>query len=430
MSDESLFSAYRRRVAGFSKNARLFTIASTAAAVAGSLYSLLFNLYLLAVGYSTGFLGLLVSLSSVASVVFAVPAGRLATVMGHRRLMLVAAAATAVVMLAQVQWPSPAVLVVGTILAAMENTALSVVGGPFMTENSTSEERAHLFTIQGALGMASGVAGNILGGALPVVIAALTGWRPQDPQALRYAMLGGILVLFVPVLWPLWEISETNNREQETRLYVTPSPAGEDGKKGVGQVIGHALGLVQPVLVFKLALPSLVTSLGAGLIVPFFNVFYQHLGGEPGTIGLIFAAQSVLTAAAYLVAPVLAARWGKVHMVSYVQVASVPFLLAMALATGLWWAAGWGLIRNALMNMANPISSTFSMEILDPQERAAANGVFTIAWSLGWAVASPIAGLLMETVSYRAAYWPAAVLYLAGAAINLWFFGHYDRLHA
>ena len=426
MSDESLLSAYRRRISGFSKNARLFTIASTAAAVAGSLYSLLFNLYLLAVGYSTGFLGLLVSLSSIASVVFAVPVGRLATVMGHRRLMLVAAAATAVVMLAQVMWPSPAVLIVGTILAAMENTALSVVGGPFMTENSTPEERAHLFTIQGALGMASGVAGNILGGALPVVIAAVTGWRPQDPQALKYAMLGGILVLFVPVLWPLWEIRATT--EKETGVYAAPGPAAEDGKKGIGNVLGRALGLVQPVLVFKLALPSLVTSLGAGLIVPFFNVFYQNLGGEPGTIGLIFAAQSVLTALAYLVAPVLAARWGKVHMVSYVQVASVPFLLAMALAPGLWWAAGWGLIRNALMNMANPISSTFSMEILAPQERAAANGVFTIAWSLGWAVASPIAGLLMETVSYRASYWPAAVLYLAGAAINLWFFGHYDRL--
>ena len=456
----SFFTRYYHRISGFSRNARLFIIASTTEWVAASLFGLLFNLYLLALGYTTGFLGLLISLSSVASVVFALPIGRIAAVVGHRRVMLGTGVLTAAVMVAQVEWPVPLILVTGTILAAAQGTALSVVGGPFMTDNSTPEERPHLFTIQGALGMASGVAGNALGGALPVLIAAATGWRPQDALVLKYALLAGMSVLFVPVIWPLLAIREPAHVSAPGIPAVTPSgmaaaraagttattasgteqgkapaargntPARErDAATGSGPiaVLGRILGLEQPTLVFKLAVPALITSLGAGLIVPFFNVFYKHLGGEPGTIGLIFSVQSIVTALAYLVAPVLAARWGKVHMVSYVQAASVPFLLAMALSPGLWWAAGWGLVRNVLMNMANPISSTFSMEVLKPGERAAANGLFTVAWSLGWALASPVAGLLMESISYRAPYLPAAVLYLAGAGVNLYLFGHYDH---
>ena len=117
-----------------------------------------------------------------------------------------------------------------------------------------------------------------------------------------------------------------------------------------------ALSAKNPGLLGKLILPSLVISVGAGMVMPFMNVFFRNVHSQSDTaIGVIFAWGSLAMGIGLVVAPALAERFGKIQVVTATQALSIPFLALLGFAPWFEVSVVAYYIRLTLMNMSGQI---------------------------------------------------------------------------
>lgn len=399
---------YLHSIKSFSANARLFLLASFAGALYHSVFSVLGNLYILRAGLTETFLGTMISAASFASVFFALPAGLLSDRIGRRKALVLAACIAAAMQLVIILFPSAIVILVATFLGGAASAMMMVSGSPFLAENSTREERAHLFSISSASYTVSGIGGSFLGGALPLLWARTLHSTPASLVVYRATLLTAFFILVSAVI-PYFLIKE----KPVVRTSVSPR---------------FSFRLARPRLIGCFVIPELFMGLGAGLVIPFLNVYFSnHLGANATQIGLIFSVMSLITTIGVLGAPFLGRKYGKVGATVLTRLLSVPLLIVIAMASNLWFAASAAWLRSALMNMSNPLVGSFTMEVLEPSERATVSSILGMTWNLGWGISARLAGHIMKTYSYSLPYYFTAVLYTLSAITFYYFFAHREQ---
>jgi MFS family permease len=407
-------------VRGFSPTARLYLWSSGLTALAQGVTGVVMNLYLVRMGLGESFLGALASYSSLAAALFALPAGRASDRYGRRLALLASGVVGVAATVAQVVRPVAGVLVPATFIAGATFAVAMVSGGPLLVEASGDRDRTHLFGFHSALTLGLMVVGNSTGGYLPKFFGALYGVRTDAAVALRATLYMG-LALYLLALIPLLSMRETPRREA-TPQTVRVTAAG-------GRRRGPAwLALSDPDLVRKLLLPQALVALGAGLIVPLQNVFMdRYLRASPAQIGVVFGLTSAATGIGSLAAPLLARRLGKIRAVTTCQLASLPFMALMGVTSrfGLYSAAS--LVRSSLMNLAGPLISSFSLEVVRSGERATVSSLINMFWSLGWAVSAWAGGWVMQNVSYPLPYGLALIFYAPSILLFYHYFKNYEK---
>jgi len=400
---------YVQRVKSFSRNARLFLIAGFVGALYHSVYGVIGNLYILQAGHGESFLGLMFSVSSLASVIFSVPAGLFSDHFGRRRSLLGAALVAAFAQVAIVLWPTAEIIVASTLVGGAAGAVMMVSSSPFLVENSNKEERSHLFSVNSAIWTVSGIVGSFLGGALPMLSARVLGVPLASLEAYRAALLLSAIFLAISIV-PYYLVGEERRieRPEGSRKRIFHFPDGR--------------------LCFHLLLPEFLMSFGAGLIIPFLNVYFsRHLRASVAEIGVVFSVTSLTTTIAVLGAPILGAKYGKVRATTLTRLLSVPMLLVIALTTNLWVASVAAWIRSALMNMSQPLVGSLHMEVLGAKERATMSSLLSMIWALAWGLGASLGGHLMKTYSYSLPYFLTAVLYVLSALAFDYFLAPRER---
>jgi len=398
---------YFGRIKSFSLNARLFLIASFAGALYHSVFGVLGNLYILQTGLTETFLGTMISATSFASVLFGLPAGLLSDRIGRRRALVLAACVAAAMQFLIILFPSAVVILIATFLGGAASAVMMVSSSPFLAENSTREERAHLFSISSASYTVSGIGGSFLGGALPVLWAKTLQAGVDSAPVYRATLLTAFVLLATAII-PYFLI-------QDKRSVRT-------------QGTSFSLRLARPKLVGHLVVPELFMGLGAGLVIPFLNVYFaKQLEANASQIGFIFSIMSLVTTIGVLGAPLLGKKYGMVGATVLTRLLSVPLLIVIAMANNLWFAATAAWLRSALMNMSNPLVGSFTMEILEPSERATVSSILGMTWNLGWGISARLAGHIMKTYSYSLPYFFTAILYTISAITFYRFFANREQ---
>ena len=146
----------------------------------------------------------------------------------------------------------PNVILLDTVVGGAGSTLMMVSGSPFLTENSTKEERAHLFSVSMAMFTVSGIGGSFLGGSLPVLWGRIMSQPVDSAVVYRSTLLSAYMLLLLAVI-PYFLLKDT------------PRPKG--------QSMGKLMELKSPRLVVKLLIPELLTAFGAGLLSPFSTSF-------------------------------------------------------------------------------------------------------------------------------------------------------------
>jgi MFS family permease len=266
--------------------------------------------------------------------------------------------------------------------------AVSVVQIPFIAEHTRPDQRNEYFAIWSAIGFLTGLVAALAGGALaPAIAARLNLGSAAAPYQI---LLTGVAILGVLSLGTVWLL--TSDRPPADR-----TPAAGAGRFGIV--------ILDRRLFFRLLLPGFLTSLGAGQLIPFLNVFIENKFSLGLTeVNAIFAVTSLGTAAAILAQPALARRLGRIGSIVLVQAASIPFLVVLGFSPVLWTVVVALAVRNSLMNAGSPIFDAFAMERISPAERATLSAGMTLLWSLGWTIAPLYYGLLHAWLSFTAAF--------------------------
>jgi len=368
---------YYERIRAFQPNARYYLLNVIILGAAMGVFRLLFNFYVLSLGFDEALLGSLITTSSLAALLAALPVGYLADLLGRKSSLLLSTLLVGLSIGGMVLWPSEAVFYLMNILSGVAQSLGAVSMAPFMMENSSEQERTYLFSFNSGMQMVMASVGNWIGGFLPGWVASARGVTSTSSLAYGGALLIISLVAVLGVAPLLFLRTKKLNGAQ--RSVFTPLRYASQ----------------HPVLLGKLILPMLVTSIGAGLIMPFMNVFFRvvHRQSDP-VIGSLFAWGSLAMGIGLLLAPPLAERMGKIQFVVITQALSIPFLALLGFAPLFWLSAAAYYVRLALMNMSTPVYQTYVMEQVDESSRATVASLVSMAWNFGWAFSPSISGWL------------------------------------
>jgi MFS family permease len=404
----SAHDSYLQRWRQLRRPARLYLLHAALLTSSLAIIGLLFNLAVLALGFSLDFLGVLNTVSFATSAVLSVPLLWLITRVSLRLALLISALLQigSVALIAFV--PGATALLIAGGLAGAAAVLFQIGAPPLMMRQSDAATRDHLFSANAAILIGFAGFGSLIGGQLPGLAARLLGIAAESGLAYRAAVAVAGIGLLLSVL-PLLLLRDTAGVEETTELHTIP-PSWRDL-------------LRKPLPLIKLSLSPALISIGAALLIPYLNLFFKQRFAVPDArLGLIFAGLGLATALAALVGPALSARIGKIRTIVLTQALALPFLALMGATPLLGLAVGAALARSALFNMGAPLYDAFAMERTDEAARPVVIGIINGAYSIGYLFAPLISTQVQATYGFAPLFAITLICYALAVLAKYWFF--------
>jgi MFS family permease len=399
----------------FQRNARLYLISNALSGITTGILLVLYNLYLVSLGYHTDFIGIVLFVAAIGAGIAIFPAGVCVDRFGGKPVLIFSNLLIGAAGVGQILFRSPMPLLVSGFIAGIGGAFTIVVNAPFLSLNSTQDERSHLFSLNIVLGLVTTVLGSIIGGVLPLwfrgiswLMAPLPSWlawllaAQLDPRSYQLSLLfAGIIA--GPSLIPLFMLKNIHPTLAPTRSLVP------------FQHVSIRTILRSPILL--LVLVQALIGTGAGLFIPYFNIYFvQYLKASTALFGLLNGGATAITALLTLGAPWLARRIGKVNSIVLTQLSSIPLLVSLGLVPLLPLASTLYLFRQGLMDMSMGVLQVYSMEAAPEQYRGLANSSYQAAFYVPWALMAPLGGLLIAHFGYPAVFISGAICYILASA--------------
>ncbi len=342
--------------------------------------SVILVLYLTQVGLDESAIGVLLTLTLIGDAVISLWLTTSADRLGRRKTLFIGAAL---------------MIFAGVIFALTQNFVLliaaAIIGvispsggeiGPFLSIEQAAlahivpnEQRTRVFAWYNLVGSFATALGALLGGGLAQILQA-QGFAPLDSYraiVVGYAVFGGMLALMFS---RLSSQVETTHRVATTRI-------GLHRSRGI---------------VLKLSALFALDAFGGGFVVQSLLAYWFRVrfDVEPATLGAIFFAANILAGISALSAARIAARIGLINTMVVTHIPSNVLLMLVPLMPNLPLAILVLLARFSISQMDVPTRQSYTMAVVDPDERSAASGVTTIARSIGAALSPTLTGILLS----------------------------------
>jgi hypothetical protein len=180
-------------------------------------------------------------------------------------------------------------------------------------------------------------------------------------------------------------------------LFLNLSRAVEvtDNPSRAGRVLGlHRSHRV----VFKLSSLFALDAFAGGLIVQSMFAYWFHVrfGVEAGVLGSFFFGANILAGISALLAIRIAKAIGLINTMVFTHIPSNALLILLPFMPTLPLAIGLLLLRFSISQMDVPTRQSYTMAVVDPDERSASAGITAIARSVGASVSPMLTGLFFS----------------------------------
>ncbi len=349
--------------------------------------SVVLVLYLTQLGLSASQTGMLLTLTLVGDTLVSLFLTTRADRIGRRRMLTVGASLMAGAGLAFPVTNNFLFLTIAGTIGVISPSGNEV--GPFLPIEQAAlshvvpgRTRTSVFAWYTLAGSFATAIGSLFGGLLPsvlqgVAVAPVGGYRAV---VLLYAAVGIVLALLFTRLSSAAEV---------------PTPAEALPVKTFAGI--HRSRNV----VLKLSGLFALDAFAGGFVVQSFAAywFYLRFGVNPVTLGAIFFAANVFAGISALLASRLAARFGLVKTMVFTHLPSNILLILVPLMPTLPLAIAVLLVRFSISQMDVPTRQSYTMAIVQPEERSAASGVTGVAWTIGASIAPVFVGLMFARPS-------------------------------
>jgi MFS family permease len=351
-------------------------------------------LYLAAAGLDPGPIGILLALTLAGDTVISLLLTTHADRIGRRRTLVYGALLMAAAGIVFAVTPGGlgsvgfVVLLVAATLGVLSPSGAEV--GPFLpieqaslTEVTPAARRTQIYAWYNLTGSVATAVGALVAG---LVVAGLVGagWSELDAYRvilLSYTIRGLILVPIVRAVSPAVE--------------VPPVDATIAGRLGLHRSRG---------IVGRLAALFALDAFGGGLIIQSLLAFWFHerFGLSEAALGAIFFGANILAAVSALAAARIARRIGLINTMVFTHLPSNVLLILVPLMPTVELAILVLLARFSISQMDVPTRQSYTMAVVDPDERSAAAGVTGIARTTGAALSPLIAAPLFAVPALAA----------------------------
>ncbi|MCL2329943.1 MAG: MFS transporter [Phycisphaerae bacterium] len=353
-------------------------------------------LYLIELGVSEKGIGLLISLTLIGDTAISLWITTRADRMGRRRMLMMGAVlmilAGLIFGITDHYW----LLLFAAIIGVISPSGNEV--GPFLSIEQASlshivpdRDRTAVFAWYNLMGSLSTATGALVGGKV-VTLLPKRGWSElQSYQCVvfGYAALGILLVILFLLVTPKVECPS----DQRT---TAPMQLGLRKSKKV---------------VFKLSSLFALDAFGGGFILQSFVVYWfvVRFQADKETLGKVFFCANILAGVSALTAVALARRIGLITTMVVTHIPSNLLLILIPLMPNLPLAITVLLLRFSISQMDVPTRQSYTMAVVDPDERSAAAGITNVTRSAGAAISPSLVGMMQAMPSLF-----SAPFYLAG----------------
>lgn len=398
----------------FSPAIRRLFLAQAFAGIGLGVFMVLLNLYLRAAGFSEDIIGKLLAFQSFSAAGMSIPMGYLADSTSRRTTYILGILLYAAGMILMLAAESQNVIFGSFLLSGSGMGAMMVSVQPYLQENSRRRQRQYVFSLNFTLHWLTSVFAGLLAGWLPRILRFVFPTQvASEILPLKYSLLIGIGFSLLATL-PAMGMNPGSGKGPGRKLHQ-PGQAVEE-EKSPWSLIGRFM------------LCNALIGGGAGMIVPYFNLYFRDwVGASIPQIGFVFALGQFGTALGSVSSPFLAKRVGPVTGVAMSQLLSLPFMLIMAFRREFWVCAVCFIFRGAFMNMGIPMRQAMMMELIPERLRARASALDSMAWNISWAASMFFSGNIIKNWGYDYSLFIAFGCYLASATSYRFFFRDYDK---
>jgi MFS family permease len=366
---------------------RLLFATRCARLFAYGMLSVVLVLYLKAVGLSAARIGLLLMLTLLGDTVISLWLTTTADRFGRKRTLIAGALLMALAGLVFAVTDDFWLLLFAATVGVISPSGNEV--GPFLSveqaalaQSVPGERRTEVFAWYNLIGSLATALGALCGGAVTQWVQSLGVSEAESyrPLAVGYVLIGVLLALLFTRLSPSAEAPPAQQAE-------TP---GEELKRRFGL---HRSFWV----VLKLSGLFALDAFGGGFVVQSIVAYWfaVRFGVEPAVIGAIFFGANLVAGFSGLAAAWVARRIGLLNTMIVTHLPSNVLLLLVPLMPNLELAVLVLLLRFSISQMDVPTRQSYTVAVVDPDERSAAAGVTGVARSVGAAVAPTLAMLLL-----------------------------------
>jgi MFS family permease len=353
--------------------------------------SVVLALYLAQRGLSEGEIGMLLTLTLAGDAAITLWITTSADRMGRRRMLIFGAGLMAISGLIFTFTGNYIILIATAIIGVISPSGNEI--GPFLSIEQASlsqlvpdEKRTQTFAWYNLVGSFATATGALVGGFFAQLLQN-TGYTPLNSYRvvlMGYTLIGVLLII----------------------LFLFLSHSVEAPKLAEAITIQRRFGLHKSQkVVFKLSSLFALDAFAGALVVQSMVAYWFNVkfGVQPAVLGSIFFAANILAGISALSAAWIAKRIGLINTMVYTHIPSNILLIMVPFMPTLPLAILALLLRFSISQMDVPTRQSYTMAVVDPDERSAAMGVTSIARSVGAMLSPAITGQLLAVAGLMGA---------------------------
>ena len=190
-------------------------------------------------------------------------------------------------------------------------------------------------------------------------------------------------------------------------------------------------------LIFKAISPLVLISIGAGLTIPFVNLFFNSIFNfSSSDFSIMGSGTAVLVFFSSLMVPTLKQKYGYWMTIVFVQGLSICCLITLAITElfstshyAIYFAVSAFILRQPLMHMAHPSSNELMMNYVGERNQELISALSSSLWSASWFISAKIfEWLRLLNFHYYEIFLITAVLYIIGVIMYAVIINQFEKM--
>ena len=268
----------------------------------------------------------------------------------------------------------------GTISATSSEVGVfQTVEQAVLPQTAPNEKRTWLFSIYNTAANFAGALGSLAAASVAFFASlGLDGADAYRPLFVFYALVGLLNLLIFLTLSPKVELAHV-----------------EGERRFIG--IHRSTGTVA-----RLSALFAIDSFAGGFVVQSIVSywFYLRWGLSIGELAVVFFWVGILSGLSLLAAGWMAERIGLLNTMVFTHIPSSVVLMLIPLAPTAWLAVALFLLRMSVSQMDVPTRQSYTMAVVDPDERTATAGITNVARTTASAISPTFAGMALSAASF------------------------------
>ncbi len=396
----SVIQQYIQNVKGFNRNVKLYILATVLINIGFGVFYADFNLYILSMGMTPDFLGVILSLAPFAEGLSSIPLGFLAEKIGFKRSLIMVYIVLGFAYFLQVISPARWLIMLGSLMVGL------VIGGNFIIQlpylsHYTREDRNSAFSMTTLVYYITYATGGLIGSRLPALLNPLL-----MNETLTYrVLLSGASLLVLLGSRPLLFV-EDDKPDPRRDISFEPYLKGMDLNTR------------------KFAITEFFIGLSFAFITSFLNiifVYYFHSTLE--FYGTTLAVLVIPTTLFLFLGPAIAGKLGNLRAVLIARTMVVFMAFGVVMTINPYIGAAAFLLFRSFFGFSQSLWFSFATSVSTRRSRMATSVWLEITFQIGMGIAALVGGQLIAAGAFRMLGVISAVSMAVCLALTYKYFG-------